>query len=179
MRKLPARLALTALAVAAVAVPTLASTASSTPARTASAAGQDGSVAEIRQVTAKYHDINVALADGYVPASECTESPDGAMGVHYMKPSLLGQPIDLRHPAILLYLPTEDGPELLGVEYFKADADQNLATDGDRPTLLGETFDGPMLGHNPMMPIHYDLHVWTWKHNPSGMFAQWNPTVSC
>jgi hypothetical protein len=29
------------------------------------------------------------------------------------------------------------------------------------------------------MPIHYDLHVWVWDHNPSGMFTQWNPTVSC
>ena len=25
----------------------------------------------------------------------------------------------------------------------------------------------------------YELHVWAWKHNPSGMFADWNPTVSC
>jgi hypothetical protein len=29
------------------------------------------------------------------------------------------------------------------------------------------------------MPIHYDLHVWLWKKNPSGMFARWNPTVTC
>jgi hypothetical protein len=171
MRKLPARLALTVVAVVAVAVPTLANTASGAP--------KDESIAVIRQVTAKYHDLSVAISDGYVPASECTASPAGAMGVHYMRPELLGQPVDLRHPPILLYLPTEDGAELLGVEYFKADADQSLATAGDRPSLLGESFDGPMLGHNPQMPIHYDLHVWTWKHNPSGMFAQWNPTVSC
>jgi hypothetical protein len=29
------------------------------------------------------------------------------------------------------------------------------------------------------MPIHYDLHVWLYKHNPAGMFAAWNPRVSC
>jgi hypothetical protein len=23
------------------------------------------------------------------------------------------------------------------------------------------------------------LHVWLWKHNPSGMFADWNPNVTC
>ncbi len=171
MRKFPARLALTALAVAAVAVPTLAST--------ASGAERGDSIAAIRQATAKYHDLAVALADSYVPASECTASPAGAMGVHYMKPSLLRQPLDLRHPPILLYLSTADGAELLGVEYFKADADQNLATDDDRPSLLGHAFDGPMPGHNAQMPIHYDLHVWTWKHNPAGMFEKWNPTVSC
>jgi hypothetical protein len=179
MRKLPARLALTALAVAAVAVPALASAGSSNAADTSSVVRRDDSVAVIRQVTAKYHDINVALHDGYVPASECTASPAGAMGVHYLNPELAGQPVDLRHPAILLYLPTEDGPQLLGVEYFKADADQNLGTDSDRPSLLGHAFDGPMPGHNPVMPIHYDLHVWVWDHNPSGMFSQWNPTVSC
>jgi hypothetical protein len=29
------------------------------------------------------------------------------------------------------------------------------------------------------MPIHYDLHVWLWKHNPSGLFAPFNPEASC
>ena len=68
---------------------------------------------------------------------------------------------------------------MVGVEYWKADADQNLATAGDRPSLFGVTFDGPMPGHNPTMPIHYDLHVWLFADNPSGMFAPFNPTLSC
>ena len=25
----------------------------------------------------------------------------------------------------------------------------------------------------------YELHVWAWKNNPSGTFADWNPNVSC
>jgi hypothetical protein len=29
------------------------------------------------------------------------------------------------------------------------------------------------------MPIHYDLHVWLYKHNPAGTFAMWNPRVHC
>jgi len=58
-------------------------------------------------------------------------------------------------------------------------ADQNLGTDGDRPVLLGQPFDGPMPGHGPGMPVHYDLHVWTHKANPAGVFAPWNPKVSC
>lgn len=170
MRKLPARLALTALAVAAVVAPPFTSN--------ASGSAPDG-LASIRQASAKYHDVSVALADGYIPSSECVSSAYGAMGVHYVKRSLLGQPIDLRHPAILLYLPTADGPELVGVEYFKADADQNLATDGDRPSLLGQSFQGPMPGHDEHMPIHYDLHVWAWRHNPAGMFSLFNPALSC
>jgi hypothetical protein len=36
-----------------------------------------------------------------------------------------------------------------------------------------------MLGHAPGMPIHYDLHVWLWKHNPSGLYAPWNPDATC
>jgi hypothetical protein len=49
----------------------------------------------------------------------------------------------------------------------------------DRPSLFGVKFDGPMLGHEAGMPIHHDLHLWLWKHNPSGLFAMWNPRVHC
>ena len=28
-------------------------------------------------------------------------------------------------------------------------------------------------------PAFYALHVWAWKHNPHGMFVDWNPKVSC
>lgn len=171
MRKLPARLALTAVAVVAVVAPTFAGNASGT--------SRNDSIAAIRQATAKYHDVQVALSDGYVPVSPCEASPAGTMGIHYLKPPLLGQPVDLRHPALLLYLPTADGPELVAVEYMTIDADQNLATADDRPYLLGRPFDGPMPGHDEHMPIHYDLHVWVWKHNPAGMFMPWNPALSC
>jgi hypothetical protein len=148
-------------------------------ASTASGVEQKDSLAVVRQVTAKYHDVGAALADGYVPASDCVAGPAGTMGIHYLKPALLGQPVDLRHPALLLYVPGDDGPELVGVEYFKADADQDLTTDDDRPSLLGQEFDGPMEGHGGGMPRHYDLHVWVWQHNPAGMFAEFNPAVSC
>ena len=83
-------------------------------------------------------------------------------------------------PEILVYQPTRNGKLRLGaVEYFQADGDQDLATDPDRPSMFGMPFDGPMLGHDPKMPIHYDLHVWLYRHNPAGRFAMWNPTVSC
>jgi ABC-type Zn2+ transport system substrate-binding protein/surface adhesin len=26
---------------------------------------------------------------------------------------------------------------------------------------------------------HYDLHVWLYRENPKGMFAQFNPKASC
>ena len=36
-----------------------------------------------------------------------------------------------------------------------------------------------MVGHGGGMPTHFDLHVWLWKRNPSGIFASWNPAVVC
>jgi hypothetical protein len=29
------------------------------------------------------------------------------------------------------------------------------------------------------MPVHYDLHVWLYADNPSGLFAPFNPSLSC
>ena len=142
-------------------------------------AGPGDSVAAIRAATAAYHDVEAAIADGYVPSDECVAAPAGAMGHHYVKPSLLGQPADLRRPAVLLYLPTGAGLKLGGVEWMQADADQDPTTDTDRPSLLGVPFDGPMPGHGPDQPVHYGLHAWVWQHNPAGMFAPFNPSASC
>jgi hypothetical protein len=82
-------------------------------------------------------------------------------------------------PEQLLYAPEGNRRKLVAVEYMVPDADQNLSTDDDRPSLFGRAFDGPMPGHNPRQPIHYDLHVWVWQANPDGVFAQWNPNVEC
>jgi hypothetical protein len=134
----------------------------------------------VRAATAKYNDVNVAVADGYVASSPCESSPAGTMGIHYSNRSLTGPGLDPLHPEVLLYLPNGKGSlKLVGVEYFQADADQDKATDSDRPFLFGQGFQGPMDGHNPQMPIHYDLHVWVHESNPSGVFAQWNPAIHC
>jgi hypothetical protein len=132
--------------------------------------------------TARYHSLDQAVAAGYVQDSPCEELPGaGGMGQHHVNFALIGDPaIDPLKPEILLYAPKANGKlELIGVEYFKVDADQNLATDDDRPSVLGQPLDGPMPGHTPTMPIHYDLHVWLWQDNPSGFFAPWNPSVDC
>jgi hypothetical protein len=145
---------------------------------TGAEAGAPDSAAAIRAATAKFHNPQAAIDAGYIPTDVCVESPAGVMGQHWLNPALFG-PVDLRKPAVLVYQPTDDGPKLVAVEYFKVDDDQDLATDADRPSLLGQPFDGPMLGHEPGMPIHYDLHAWVWQHNPAGMFAQFNPAGSC
>jgi len=135
-----------------------------------------------KDATRKYADVDRALADGYQPRGPCTASPDGAMGTHYTNQELVadGQ-FDPARPEQLLYAPnpTGRGLKLVGIEYRKDDADQNLATAEDRPTGFERPFDGPMAGHIPGDPVHYDLHVWVYRPNPSGMFAPFNPAVSC
>jgi hypothetical protein len=29
------------------------------------------------------------------------------------------------------------------------------------------------------IPAYYSLHVCAWRHNPAGVFGDWNPKVSC
>ena len=157
-------------------------------------------LAAVRQATARFHDVGTAVSAGYVSplGGHCDESADGAMGVHSAKPSLIqSQVLDPQQPEVLLYLPNEDGVRLVAVEYVQPVLVRNPDTGvvapwlpmtpwpanyqvvTPTPRLFGQTFQGPMPGHVPGMPWHWDLHVWVWAHNPSGMFAQWNPTLSC
>lgn len=165
------RIALAAGLTAATAILTATTAAGAPP----TPSGRD--LAAMRAATAKYHDVNVAIADGYGPVSGCEASPDGVMGFHYLHPGRAGDAVlTATEPELLLYVPGEDGLELAAVEYFVAAA---AVPEGEHPSILGVEFDGPMPGHNPQMPVHYDLHVWTWKHNPAGMTAQWNPALKC
>ncbi|WP_055526901.1 hypothetical protein [Streptomyces graminilatus] len=82
-------------------------------------------------------------------------------------------------PAVTAPSGTAESRRLVAAEWIVVDKDQDVKTDDDRPSLFGMPFDGPMPGHVAGMPVHYDLHVWLWKTNPKGMFARWNPTVTC
>lgn len=148
----------------------------------------------VRAAVSNYHSYDEAVAAGYsIGDAPCVSSPLGTMGYHAVNPSLLGT-IDPLRPAILLYLPRADGSlRLVAVEYFQV-ALANTATgpapwfavtpppDGffnPAPSLFGQSFNGPMPGHNPSMPWHYDLHAWVIENNPAGTFAQFNPALSC
>jgi len=150
----------------------------------------------VRAAVAEYHSFDQAVADGYSAAGEpCVSSPAGTMGIHAVNPSILGSgQIDALRPPILLYLPRADGSlRLVAVEYL-AVALANTADgpvpwfgadpppDGfftPAPSVLGQSFNGPMPGHNAHMPWHYDLHAWVIEQNPAGVFAQFNPALSC
>jgi hypothetical protein len=139
------------------------------------------SLERLRYVTGAFHSETLATAAGFEAEPVCVASPDGGMGYHHVNQDRIADGvINKDKPEILLYAGSASSERrLVGVEYFKVDEDQNLATDDDRPTLFGRAFEGPMEGHAPGMPIHYDLHVWVWKKNPAGMFAMFNPKVSC
>jgi hypothetical protein len=135
-----------------------------------------------RDATRRFRNVKVAREAGYHATGECAEDPKyGGMGIHYANEELLADgELDVTRPEVLVYQPLPSGKLRLGaVEYFRADADQDLHTDDDRPFLFHLPFDGPMFGHDPGMPIHYDLHVWLYRHNPAGLFAAWNPRVHC
>jgi hypothetical protein len=138
-----------------------------------------------KAATARFRSVGEARAAGYAGPREgrraCVESTSGGMGVHFASPTLMKSPIlDVRRPEMLVYEKTGAGElRLVALEYFKSDADQDVHTQGDRPTLFGRAFDGPMPGHRRGMGVHYELHVWLWKHNPRGLFSAWNPHVRC
>lgn len=160
-------------------------------------------LAAVRAATAQFHDVDVAVAAGYTSpvGRPCDVSAAGVMGIHSPNPALLGsQALDPTTPEVLLYMPKpEGGYRLIGVEYIQfvllRDPSTGVVAPWTSPTpwpstyqvvtptpqLFGRTFDGPMPGHFPGMPWHWDLHVWVWSNNPSGVFAQWNssPSVSC
>ena len=136
-------------------------------------------VAAARAATAKYHDVATAEADGYMAVTGCVESPDGAMGFHYVKPGLLGDGnvVNAEEPEALLYLPNKHGKlRLVGVEYVTVVEDPDDVP--PPPTVLGQELElSPP--HGDEVPFwHYEIHAW-WAHNPDGMFVPWNPALSC
>lgn len=145
----------------------------------AAAAPSEGQrqLAAVRQATVQYHDVDRAIADGYRADPVCVPG----MGYHYVNAALFGAPVDPLKPAALLYAPSGNGRlKLVGVEYFVVDEDQEPATHNTvRPELFGQRFDGPMPGHGPGMPVHYDLHAYIWKANPAGVLSTVNDKVEC
>jgi hypothetical protein len=141
-------------------------------------------LAAVRQASAKYQDVNAALADGFVPTPHCVAHPElGGMGIHYVNPERIMDPgLDPLEPEILLYVDTGNGLRLVGVEYMLALGPPDAPVPDPAPpapSLFGVSFDGPFAPPEPGMPPHYSLHVWVWQANPAGIFAPFNPNVSC
>ena len=142
----------------------------------------------LRKSLEKYQDYTVAVRDLYLSTVGCVhysgekmaghmDYPKGAMGVHFVNLTVRGAP-DPMKPNVLIYEPVGKKLVLVAVEWLVP-----LTPDTkERPSLFGQPFQGPMEGHEPLIPaqfVHYDLHAWLFKNNPLGMFTPTNPDVSC
>ena len=131
-------------------------------------------LAELRAATAAFHTMEVAVAAGWdTPLTDCFELPGvGGMGYHYGNVGLIDGVAEALAPEVLLYVPERNGRlRLLGVEYLVPFA--FAPADGPPPSLHGVDFH-----QNPGAGL-WILHAWIWKENPTGVFSDWNPTVSC
>ena len=121
------------------------------------------------------------------------------MGIHYFRPDLLGisgppnprvsgtgTHTDFRKPSILIYEPQADRSlKLVAVENLVFDQAWQDANKGDWPSFQGQTYNA--MADDPATSVdeahqfepHHDLHVWLYRENPNGIFAQFNPKVSC
>lgn len=144
------------------------------------AVGEPNLVETVRQETARYQDIKAAEAAGYGLFHGCVSGPqEGAMGVHYVNGDLVGDgAIDPKRPEALLYEDQNGTMRLVGVEYVVI-AEAWNAKNQMPPVLMGQLFNYNPGPNRYGIPAHYALHVWAWKNNPNGTFADWNPQVSC
>lgn len=148
---------------------------------------QEPTLEEVREALSKYQDPYVAVRDLYLSTVGCVHYdgsaeeghlnyPAGAMGIHFVNLTIKG-PLDPMKPNVLIYEPKGGELQLVAAEWLVP-----LSAAKEHPTLFGHKFQGPMEGHEPLIPQdfhHYDLHVWLFRDNPEGMFAPTNPNVSC
>lgn len=166
------------------------------------------SLAEVRAATVRFRHVDQALAEGYIrdPGNMCDDAPImgkpasmGAMGIHYFRPDLLGitappsprvngagTHTDFSRPAVLIYEPKADGSlELVAVENLVFIKAWTEAGHDAPPSFHGVPWD--RMVDDPATAVdeahnfepHYDRHVWLYRENPNGVFAQYNPAVSC
>jgi hypothetical protein len=137
-------------------------------------------VETVRQATARFQNVDEATAAGYTDPLTCVSGPqEGTMGVHFGNAELLGDGVlDAQRPELLVYEPKNGQLYLVAVEYLVFAADWD-AHNSAPPALLGQLLHYVGSPNRYGLPAFYELHVWAWKENPNGMFADWNPEVSC
>ncbi len=177
-------------------------------ARATPAPNAEPSLAAVKKATARFRDVRVALAEGYIrdPGNICDNAEMmgrpaelGAMGIHFFRPDMLGitappspkvngtgTHTDFNKPSILIYEPQQDGSlALVAVENLVFIKAWEQAGHTAPPSYQGVPWD--RMEDNPATAIdeahmfepHYDRHVWLYRDNPKGIFAQFNPNVSC
>ena len=142
--------------------------------------GQTTLVETVRRATARFHNVAAAIAAGYAPFLGCVSGPEeGAMGIHFVNGDLVGDgQLDPQRPEALIYEARNGRLRVVGVEYIVIAEDWHT-TNQTPPALGGQLFHYAGSPNRYGIPAFYELHVWAWKHNPHGVFVDWNPRVSC
>jgi len=136
----------------------------------------------VRSAVQQFAQPSAAEEADYHPFAGCVSGAQGgAMGIHYVNGSLVGDGvIDEAHPEALIYEPKSDHLELVGVEFIVLASQWDAAhTDNSPPTLRGQVFQFNSAPNRYRLPAFYELHVWTGRDNPNGAYADWNTNVSC
>lgn len=130
-------------------------------------------IAGLRQLTAPFHKFETAVAAGWgtqIPGC-FSDRALGGMGYHYGNAALIDGRVNVLEPELLVYEPQKNGRlRLVAVEYIVPFGAWTAAAP---PRLFDQSFH-----RNEAFGL-WVLHVWHYRHNPSGMFADWNPDVSC
>jgi hypothetical protein len=119
---------------------------------------------EVRNATARYLDVDQAVAAGYVDIGLFV--PD--MGWHYMKEALVDARFDPTRPELLVYAddPCGGKRKLVAVEYAV-------------PLALSKRAPGGFVGRadewdaNQQFQL-WTLHAWLFEYNRDGVFAPFN-----
>lgn len=136
----------------------------------------------VRDATRRFQDPAAAMDEGYLPQFGCVSgSHEGAMGVHFVNGGLIQNPaLDPAHPELLVYEPLSNGRlRLVAADYLVLKDPWHGANGPAPPQLAGQLFHLFEFPNRFALPEFYTLHVWAWKDNPQGTFANWNPNVSC
>ncbi len=174
-------LRLTLLSSLIIATPLFAADQHSTHAATQDQGGSGNLVKLVRQGTKQYVDVNNATAAGYGPFLGCVAGTDhGAMGIHYVNGTLLGNlTLDPSQPQALIYEPSNGKMTLVGVEFILDSASWLAANNNTPPVLDGQVFNFVGAPNRFNIPSFFELHVWAWRDNPQGAFVDWNNHVTC
>ncbi|MER8730973.1 hypothetical protein NKH28_14150 [Mesorhizobium sp. M1227] len=138
----------------------------------APASGPNPLADEVRAANSRFENVAAATAEGYAPIPCASGITGGAMGIHYVNPGYLkDDAVDVAKPEAVMYEPMADGTlKLIAVEYI---------TSKGPASLDGHLFNFNSAPNRYGLGPFYELHVWAWKGNPTGAFADMNPNVSC
>ena len=135
----------------------------------------------VREATVRFRDVSAAQSEGYELHFGCVTGSDaGAMGLHYVNMSLVGDgKLDATRPEIVIYEPLPSGRlRMIGADFLVL-ADAWHAHSAAPPELGGQLFHLFESPNRFGLPAFYTLHVWAWRDNPNGAFVNWHPQVSC